>query len=754
MIFISSTRPRLQSRRFDFGLGVALLLPMALFAAEPSIDLEGELDANALYSPLSGEAVFADAAIELVEQLDSKHYASVDIDDGFSSLVFDKYLDALDGSKLYLLASDVQRIARYRYTLDNSLAEGDLTPAYDIYNIYHQRVIDRLVYAIERIDNAVPAMDFTVDEYLILDREDAPFAQSKAELDELWRKRVKNSVLSLKLTGDTNEEIVEKLGKRYRNQLRQVLKTNGKDVFQAYLSTVASSVDPHTSYFSPRDSENFNMGLSLSLQGIGAQLTTEDEYTKVVELIKGGPAERAAELQEGDKIIGIGQGIDGEIKDVVGMRLDDVVAQIRGEKDTVVKLSVIPVDAVSESSARVISITRDNVKLEDQSAKKEVIELSYADQDYRIGVISLPTFYFDFEAAARGDEDFKSSTRDVRRLLEELKEESIDAVVVDLRNDGGGSLSEANQLVGLFIETGPTVQIRYSDLRNGFTRSFGDNDPDVVYDGPLAVLVNRTSASASEIFAGAIQDYQRGLVLGGQTFGKGTVQEIIPMSYGQVKLTRSKFYRISGASTQHRGVIPDIEFPDFYDAYDDIGESSLDGALPWDTVRPVEYRAYHPVQAYLPMLRELHEARAAESPDFNYLKDQIERTRELRERERLSLNEEIVKAEREAAKRVEFDAENLRRQLKGLPLKEWIDEDEAQDEEAVASTDDTVAPETSVDSAETDSEGDVITELAAADEEAEAEDDEPEEIDPLLLESGRILADFINLSNDDLSARF
>lgn len=754
MIFISSTRPRLQSRRFDFGLGVALLLPMALFAAEPSIDLEGELDANALYSPLSGEAVFADAAIELVEQLESKHYASVDIDDGFSSIVFDKYLDALDGSKLYLLASDVQRIARYRYTLDNSLAEGDLTPAYDIYNIYHQRVIDRLVYAIERIDNAVPAMDFTVDEYLILDREDAPFAQSKAELDELWRKRVKNSVLSLKLTGDTNEEIVEKLGKRYRNQLRQVLKTNGKDVFQAYLSTVASSVDPHTSYFSPRDSENFNMGLSLSLQGIGAQLTTEDEYTKVVELIKGGPAERAAELQEGDKIIGIGQGIDGEIKDVVGMRLDDVVAQIRGEKDTVVKLSVIPVDAVSESSARVISITRDNVKLEDQSAKKEVIELSYADQDYRIGVISLPTFYFDFEAAARGDEDFKSSTRDVRRLLEELKEESIDAVVVDLRNDGGGSLSEANQLVGLFIETGPTVQIRYSDLRNGFTRSFGDNDPDVVYDGPLAVLVNRTSASASEIFAGAIQDYQRGLVLGGQTFGKGTVQEIIPMSYGQVKLTRSKFYRISGASTQHRGVIPDIEFPDFYDAYDDIGESSLDGALPWDTVRPVEYRAYHPVQAYLPMLRELHEARAAESPDFNYLKDQIERTRELRERERLSLNEEIVKAEREAAKRVEFDAENLRRQLKGLPLKEWIDEDEAQDEEAVASTDDTVAPETSVDSAETDSEGDVITELAAADEEAEAEDDEPEEIDPLLLESGRILADFINLSNDDLSARF
>jgi carboxyl-terminal processing protease len=594
-------------------------------------------------------------------------------------------------------------------------------------------------------------MDFTLDEYLQLDREDAPFASTTAELDEIWRKRLKNSVLSLRLTGDTEEEIVEKLSKRYRNQLSQVLKTNGKDIFQAYLSTVAATVDPHTSYFSPRDSENFNMGLSLSLQGIGAQLTTEDEYTKVVELIKGGPAERAAELQEGDKIIGIGQGVDGEIQDVVGMRLDDVVAQIRGEKDTVVRLSVIPVDAVTESSARTISITRDTVKLEDQSAKKEVIELSYADQDYKIGVINLPTFYFDFEAAARGDEDFKSSTRDVRRLLEELLEEGVDAVVMDLRNDGGGSLSEANQLVGLFIETGPTVQIRYSGLRNGFTRSFGDNDPEVVYDGPLAVLVNRTSASASEIFAGAIQDYQRGLVLGGQTFGKGTVQEIIPMTYGQVKLTRSKFYRISGESTQHRGVIPDITFPDFYDAYDDIGESSLDGALPWDTVRPVEFRAYYPVQAYLPKLQELHTKRAADSPDFNFIKEQIDRTRVLREREQISLNEAIVKAEREELKRSEFEAENLRRQLKGLPLKEWIDED-AEAELALSESSES-SDERSNDSSNDNSETSAaLASTTSSDDESE-EPEEPEELDPLLLESGRILADFINLSSGSLSAR-
>ena len=340
-----------------------------------------------------------------------------------------------------------------------------------------------------------------------------------------------------------------------------------------------------------------------------------------------------------------------------------------------------------------------------------------------------------------------------------MKAEEVDAVVVDLRNDGGGSLSEANQLVGLFIDTGPTVQIRYSGLRNGFTRSFGDSDPSVVYDGPLAVLVNRTSASASEIFAGAIQDYQRGIVLGGQTFGKGTVQEIIPMSYGQVKLTRSKFYRISGESTQHRGVLPDIAFPDFYDAYDDIGESSLDGALPWDTVRPVEFRTYHPVQAFLPKLRELHELRAAESPDFNYLVEQIERTRTLRERETLPLNEAVVKADRERVRRIEFEAENLRRELKGLELKEWIDEEDLyNDDDDVAAAE----PESSLDEgseetialASNDGSDKALETDAGESVEDDSDEEGDEEADPLLLESGRILADFINLSSGDLSARF
>jgi len=693
-----------------------------IFAQNDLDQLNLVLDIEELYEPVASQEIHGETAVNLLEELQTKHYSEINIDDNFSSAAFDSYLDTLDGSHLYFLKSDVDELSVYRYTLDDSLKAGSVEPGFEIYNRYYKRVLERLIYAINRIETNIPEMDFTLDESIGIDREDAPYANTVEELDEIWRLRLKNSVLSLRLTDDTNEEIEEKLSKRYRNQLSQILKTNERDIFQTYLSTVAKAVDPHTAYFSPRDSENFNMGLSLSLQGIGAQLTSEDEYTKVVELIKGGPAERGAELKAGDRIIAIGQGVDGDLQDVVGMRLDDVVSQIRGEKGTVVRLNVIPVDAVTESSATEVSITRDTVKLEDQSAKKEVIELSYGGQDYKIGVIDLPTFYFDFEAASRGEEDFKSSTRDVRNLLEELKEEEVDAVVVDLRNNGGGSLGEANQLVGLFIETGATVQIRYSGIRNGFTRPFGDNDPEVAYNGPLAVLVNRTSASASEIFAGAIQDYQRGVVLGGQTFGKGTVQEIIPMDYGQVKLTRSKFYRISGASTQHRGVIPDITFPDFYDAYEDIGESSLDGALPWDTVRPVEYRTYHSIQTILPELQNLHDERAKTSPDFIYLLGQIERTRTLREKETLSLNELVVKQEREDSRREEFDAENMRLALKGLPLEEWKEDEDAEEDSTELVDEETI--------------------LVGTEEEIEEE----EEGDPLILESGRILVDFISLS--------
>ena len=736
---MNSNSPKLERNRFMQKAVItacSILLTSTLIAQEEPPQLNVILDIDALYTPLESKPIHGDTAVKLLNELETKHYSSIDINDNFSSTVFDSYIDALDGSKLYFLKEDIDQLSAYRYTLDNSLKDGSVEPGFEIYNVYYKRILERMIYAVERVENHVGEMDFTIDEAIQIDRENAPYAASLEELDELWRLRIKNSVLSLRLTGDDEQEIIDKLSKRYRNQLSQISKTNDKDIFQTYMATVATAVDPHTSYFSPRDSENFNMGLSLSLQGIGAQLTTEEEYTKVAELIKGGPAERGNELKAGDRILSIGQGVDGELQDVVGMRLDDVVAQIRGEKGTVVRLNVIPVDAIGESSATVVSITRDTVKLEDQSAKKEVIELSYNGEIFKVGIIDLPTFYFDFEAASRGDADFKSSTRDVHALLDELKEEDVDAVVVDLRNNGGGSLSEANQLVGLFIETGATVQIRYSGLRNGFTRSFGDSDPEVAYTGPLAVLVNRTSASASEIFAGAIQDYQRGIVLGGQTFGKGTVQEIIPMDYGQVKLTRSKFYRISGESTQHRGVIPDISFPDFYDAYEDIGESSLDGALPWDTVRAVEYTPYHAIQALVPELQQRYDARAQKSPDFIYLRDQIERARVMRQREQLSLNELEVKQEREENRRIEFDAENMRRLLKGLTLNEWVEDPNAeeleQEQELVAISDTAPADESVEDAVE--------------------EELEEDEGDPLLLESGRILADFISLNSNRVSS--
>ena len=704
---------------------VSLLLGLGAsfgYAQEP-VALEAVLDVNTLYAPLASEQIYGQTASELLKELEDKHYSRVIFDDQFSTTLFDAYIDALDGSKLYFLDSDIEALKIYRSVLDDTLRSGSIDPAFEIYNIYHRRLLERMVYAIDQVENHLDDIDYTLDESIEINREDAPWASTKEELDELWRLRVKNSALSLRLAKQDPEKIQERLSKRYRTQLSQIVKTNNRDVFQSYLATVASSIDPHTSYFSPRDSENFNMTLRLSLQGIGAQLTSEDEYTKIVELIKGGPAERGKELKAGDRIIGIAQGVDGEVKDVIGLRLDDVVDQIRGEKGTVVRLTVIPAEANSEAQAHEVSITRDTVKLEDQSAKKEVLELSYQGDDYRVGIIKLPTFYFDFEAAAAGEKDYKSSTRDVKALLEELKAEGVDAVVVDLRDNGGGSLTEANDLVGLFIDTGSTVQIRYSGVRNGYVRAYGDGNPEVTYSGPLGVLVNRASASASEIFAGAIQDYQRGVIMGGQTFGKGTVQEIIPMNYGQVKLTRSKFYRISGASTQHRGVMPDISFPDRYQAIEEMGESNLDGALPWDTVRPVEYNTYFPIKDILPNLKKLHEDRAVADPDFVYLRNQIERSKEQRARTTLSLNEAEVRAERESNRRKDFEANNIRRVLKGLEPEVWKEDT---DEEL---NDDT-------------------TEVAVIDPEASGADadvEEEKEDDPLLVESSHVLIDMASL---------
>ena len=402
-------------------------------------------------------------------------------------------------------------------------------------------------------------MDFTSDEEFLLDRSDSPWATSDEQLDELWKKRIKLSVLNLRLADKEHDKIQETLLKRYQNQLRMTSQTRREDVYQLYINSFTETYDPHTQYFSPRNTENFNINMSLSLEGIGAVLQQDVEFTKVVNLVTAGPADKSGLLKPNDKIIGVGQGAEGEIVDVIGWRLSDVVQLIRGKKNTIVRLDIIPADAEALNS-RIIQITRNTVKLEEQTASSRIIELEQHSETHRLGIIEIPTFYSDFKALKSGDRNYRSTTRDVQRLLKELVTEKVEGVIIDLRNNGGGSLEEARNVTGLFIDRGPIVQIRYKNSR---VYKMKDNYPGSIYDGPLAVVVNRLSASASEIFAGAIQDYQRGIIVGTPTFGKGTVQTIVPLpsSHGQLKLTQAKFYRISGDSNQHKGIIPDIIYP-------------------------------------------------------------------------------------------------------------------------------------------------------------------------------------------------
>lgn len=428
--------------------------------------------------------------------------------------------------------------------------------------------------------------------------------------------------------------------------------------------------DPHTQYQSPRSSETFNIRMKLSLEGIGALLQSEDEYTKVVSLVPGGPADLAGELQPTDRIIGVGQDKDGEVVDVIGWRLDEVVDLIRGPKASTVRLQILPSDAKDNSKSKVISIVRNTVKLEDQAAKKSVIQLERDGQTQRIGVIDIPAFYVDFEAWRQGKEDFRSTTRDVARLIDELLQEGIDGLIIDLRNNGGGALQEANSLVGLFIERGATVQVRNAEERIDL---LGDPDRSVAYSGPLAVLVNRLSASASEIFAGAIQDYQRGVVIGSQTFGKGTVQSVTPLEHGQLKLTRAKFYRISGESTQHKGVIPDIALPSLVDS-EEVGESSLEFALPWDKVSPIRHRDYNQLNIWLPELRNRHDRRLSENPDLVYLQAQKTLLEKNRAIEFISLNEKVRQQETQALEDEQLALENQRRKAKNLEALESLDD--------------------------------------------------------------------------------
>ncbi|MGJ8686783.1 MAG: S41 family peptidase, partial [Spongiibacteraceae bacterium] len=527
------------------------------------------------------------ATRDMLKQLRTRHYVKQDLDDAFSSKLLDAYLDDLDPNRQFLLQSDVASFEKYRHQLDDQIKAYKLSTGFNIFKRYQQRINTQLERTIRDLPTTLAAFDYSTNDSILLDRSEAPWPKDQAEADAIWLKQLKNRSLSLKLAGKTDDEIATLLKKRYSNQLKRLTQLESEDIFQTYANAITSLYDPHTDYFSPRISENFQINMSLKLEGIGAVLQMEDDYTKIVRLVPAGPADKQGELQPADRIIGVAQGYDTEMSDVVGWRLDDVVDLIRGPAGSIVRLNVIPASSQNEAENKEIIIERNEVKLEDQSAKGELLEIAEADGKIRkVGVIDIPTFYLDFEAYRNRDPNYRSTTSDVSRILTDLLAQGAEGIIIDLRDNGGGSLAEASGLVGLFIESGPTVLIRQS---NSKIIPEGKRRPSAFYDGPLLVFINRMSASASEIFAGAIQDYKRGLVIGTQSFGKGTVQSVNALSHGQLKLTESKFYRVSGDSTQNRGVIPDILFPALYDK-ENIGESILDNALHWDQIRTARHQ--------------------------------------------------------------------------------------------------------------------------------------------------------------------
>ncbi|MFQ5771879.1 MAG: carboxy terminal-processing peptidase, partial [bacterium] len=594
------------------------------------------------------------------------------IDDSVSTVFLDLYLETLDRHRLYFLDQDIAQFEQYRYELDNDVMSGQLQPAFIIFNVFKERVNQRIEYVNRRLQQG---FDFSKDEYYQLDRSETAWANSTEELNEIWRKKLKHEALNLKLAGKDWEGIRSTLKKRYSNIHRRIEQFKSEDVFQYFMNALSQTFDPHTNYLSPISSENFDIDMSLSLEGIGAQLTTEDDYTKVVRILPGGPAERSKQIWPNDKIVGVAQGKHGEMIDVIGMRLDDVVQMIRGKKGTVVRLEIIPAESTPGSPTKIIKLVRDKIILTEREARSKTIELKYEGRDYKIGIIIIPTFYSDLRAQQRGKKNYKSTTRDVRRLLKELKEAQIDGLVIDLRHNGGGSLQEAIELTGLFIEKGPVVQVHNSI---GATKVEYDPDPSIIYDEPLAVLVDRFSASASEIFAAAIQDYDRGIILGGQTFGKGTVQNLVSLNrfirvnnekFGQLKVTIAKFYRVTGGTTQHRGVIPDISYPSLFDEMD-VGESTQTFALPWDQIASANFNSTHNVSKYISTLRMKSKKRIVKNPEFRYLMEDIEQYKQRQERKYITLQEAKRKEEREKLEARRLARVNERRKAKGLePLK-------------------------------------------------------------------------------------
>ena len=698
---------------------------------------------------------------EILDRLATRHYRGQDINDELSQRYLSTYIEMLDPLKSYFLQSDIEEFNQWSTKLDDLARRGDVAPGFVMFNRLRDRLLEQLQANIALLESDYE-FDYSVDETLVLDGEERQWMLTESEQRDYWRKRIKDSMIRLLLNDKESVKARELLVKRFTNQITQMEQRDSQDVFQLYANALASLYDPHTSYFSPRTTENFQINMSLSLEGIGAELRTEDEYTKVARVIPGGPADLQGILKASDKIIAVAQG-DEELVDVIGWRIDDVVELIRGAKDSTVRLELIEGGSDSADSTKVIAIVRDKVKLEEKSAQSKIININQNGTDLKLGVIDIPAFYMDFEAYRKRDPEYKSTTRDVYKLLSELREEQVDGIVLDLRNNGGGSLHEATMLTDLFIGTGPVVQIR-----NAYQQVSRDQRAMMraAYNGPLLVMINRLSASASEIFAGALQDYGRAVVVGSQSFGKGTVQDVTGLSSGQLKLTVSKFYRVSGDSTQHRGVVPDIEFPSLYDK-EEVGESQQDNALPWDNIHSVPFKPLAGVKQFVPLLDAEHKLRISQDPDFLHLVNTLELSNSWDADKAVSLNIEKRRARSSDWDTQRFLLENKRRKLKGLELyadqKAWKNDNKDSDDDAKdaesdnktsddastkpeaqdhAKTDTAVAPTSSNDSLVTESKQGTKTE---GDEEGLADDENIAETDPMLQEAGYILADQIRL---------
>ncbi|SKB59285.1 carboxy terminal-processing peptidase [Dyadobacter psychrophilus] len=613
--------------------------------------------------------------------LSSYHYRKTRLSDSLSQAIFDKYVDAIDHGKLYYLASDLKDFEQYKNSFDDYLQKRELDVPFSMYNVFRKRYKERSDYIQALLKEPKP-FDFTADESMNTDREKATWAKTTDELNDTWRKYLKSEALDLKLSGKADTAVVTMLKDRYKNRDRALGRIRTEQVFQMYMNAYAESMDPHTSYMAPTSADRFKQEMSQSLEGIGALLREEDNYIKIVEVIPGGPAFKGKQLKKEDKIIAVAQGDEGKMVDIVGWFVDDAVKLIKGPKSTVVRLQIISADALPGTPPKEYRLVREKIKLEEQRAKSEIVSVNNANKEYKVGVIDIPLFYRDFEGAQHKEKEFSSTTRDVQKLITELQASNVDGIVIDLRNNGGGSLTEAVSLTGLFINKGPVVQVKEGQ---GEVEVQSDNDPAVAYDGPMAVMVNRFSASASEIFAAAIQDYKRGIIVGEQTYGKGTVQTLIDLNQwvpketdqlGQVKLTVAKFYRINGSSTQLKGVMPDLELPTAFKV-NEYGEGSQPSALPWDQIASSRYEPTNNINAkVVDQLKSKYNQRLKTDEELKTLVKTLDEFKVARENKMVSLQESKRKIERD-------EAEKKRLAMKQLGEDNADGDDEEEDGKAV-----------------------------------------------------------------------